>query len=191
MSNDVFLPWGTVTPAFWTGAAVPEPEAPPAPPAPVETPPAPVEAPPAVDVAERIADIAAAAGEGNLDKAALLAAQLDTEHTAATDGTATLATADIREIRGYVASLIGDHRTAVSWYLHMVRLRADVQGSNHPDTHAAVRRAYSLWRSGKDPDLTLALGKELLSTAVSVHGPNAPAVQRIRDAMKGAEPASA
>ncbi|MFJ9792578.1 hypothetical protein [Streptomyces globosus] len=171
----VFLPWGVVTAAFWT-AGTPEP------PGPAPVPPAAVPSAPAglPDVPARIAGIAALAAEGSLDEAALHAEQLDAAYGAATGGTPTTALADIREVRGYLASLAGETRAAVGWYLHALRLRAALQGPAHPDTGAAVRRTYSLWRTVADPVLGQALGAELLATAVAVEGRGSTAARRIR-----------
>ncbi|MET9959463.1 hypothetical protein ABZ128_10340 [Streptomyces sp. NPDC006326] len=167
MSDDVFLPWGVVTPEFWTVTeAVPG-----------------LRAPSNVPVAERIAEISALATEGALKKATLLAGQLDEDHTAACGGTVTTATADIREIRGYLASLSGDHRAAVGWYLHMVRLRAGLHGPHHPDTEAAVRRTYSLWRGIGNPVLSHRLGQELLTSVIGLQGPHSAAAVRIRQVL--------
>ncbi|MFD0266302.1 hypothetical protein ACFVGY_06880 [Streptomyces sp. NPDC127106] len=185
MSNDgVFLPWGVVTTDFWTTPATshtpPTPTAATPPPPPPPPPPGP---PNEVDVPARIAAVAALAREGDLDEAVLLAERLDTEHTAATNENFSTATADIREVRGYLASLTGDHRTAVGWYLHALRLRADLHGPDHPDTEAAVHRAYSLWRTTTDPVLGDRLGNELLTTVISIQGPHSAAARRIHEAL--------
>ncbi|WP_284581936.1 hypothetical protein [Streptomyces sp. 2P-4] len=189
--SDLFRPWGVVTAAFWTGAPGPTPEPPgptPEPPGPTPEPPGPTPEPPAAappasagppDVPARIAVIAALAAEGSVDQAVLHAEQLDTAYGAAA-GTPATALADIREVRGYLASLAGDTRAAVGWYLDALRLRAALQGPAHPDTGAAVRRTYSLWRTVADPALGQALGAELLATAVAVQGRDSAAARRIR-----------
>ncbi|WP_437087364.1 hypothetical protein [Streptomyces sp. enrichment culture] len=178
--GDVFLPRGVGTAALWSNAPAPAPEAPAAAP-----PPAPTALP---DVPARIAVIAALTAEGDLDQAVLHAEQLDTAYGAATAGTPTTALADIREVRGYLASLAGDTRAAVGWYLHALRLRAGLQGPSHPDTGAAVRRTYSLWRTVTDPALGQALGAELLATAVAVQGPDSAAARRIRAVLAAPAP---
>ncbi|WP_216827149.1 hypothetical protein [Streptomyces globosus] len=176
--GEVFRPWGVVAAAFWTGAPGPTPDLPgPTPEPPAAAPPASAGPP---DVPARIAVIAALAAEGSVDQAVLHAEQLDTAYGAATAGTPTTALADIREVRGYLASLAGDTRAAVGWYLDALRLRAALQGPAHPDTGAAVRRTYSLWRTVADPALGQALGAELLATAVAVQGRDSAAARRIR-----------
>ncbi|MFK0258502.1 hypothetical protein [Streptomyces sp. NPDC090445] len=185
MSNDeVFLPWGVVTTDFWTTPAPSHtPPTPPTPTPPTPLPPPPPEPPHEVDVPARIAAVAALAREGDLGRAVLLAEQLDTEHTAATNESVSTAMTDIREVRGYLASLTGDHRTAVGWYLHALRLRADLHGPDHPDTEAAIHRTYSLWRTITDPALSHRLGEELLTTVISIQGPHSTAARRIHKAL--------
>lgn len=136
-----------------------------------------------MDVPARIAAVAALAREGELGKAVLLAEQLDTEHTAATNESVSTAMTDIREVRGYLASLTGDHATAVGWYLHALRLRADLHGPDHSDTEAAVHRTYGLWRTITDPALSHRLGREFLTTVISIQGPHSTAARRIHKAL--------
>ncbi|MEV5950340.1 hypothetical protein, partial [Streptomyces sp. NPDC051993] len=135
----LYRPWGTVTPEFWGSAAVAELT--------TRTGAAPM----AATVQERLAAVANTYTAGHPDQAAALAQQLDTEVTAEY-GDAHLRTAEVREVRGYLAHLTGDHRSAVGWYLHVVRLRAGLQGPQHPDTVGASRRAYSLWRNVPEVD---------------------------------------
>ncbi|MEU5811537.1 tetratricopeptide repeat protein [Streptomyces sp. NPDC047718] len=182
--NEVFLPWGKVTANFWTTPAPsPTPSTtPPAPPSEPARPPAP-EPPSDVDVPARIAAIVALAEAGRLDEAVLLAEQLDTEYAATPNGSTATATTDIREVRGYLASLTGDHQAAVTWYLHAVRLRASLHGPDHPDTGAAVQRTYSLWQTITDPALSHRLGTELLTTVLSIQGPHSPAARQIQSAL--------
>lgn len=159
-NQPLFRPWGTVTSQFWADpAATPQAEVP---------------------VAARIATIAALVENGSLDKAVLLAERLDIDHGAASGGAATLDTASIREVRGYLASLTGDHTTAVGWYLHTVRLRAALQGPSHPDTNAAIHRAYSLWRTAPGPEPSHRLGRDLLTTVTDIQGPDSAAAHHIR-----------
>lgn len=159
----LYAPWGSVTPAFWTTA---DQGAQPA---------------PAITTAlrERLADVAAAAVAGQLDQAVRLATQLDQDVTTQY-GEAHVHTIEVREVRGYLAHLMGDHAAAVGWYLHAVRLRAGVQGRTHPDTAQATRRAYSLWRAMPETGDRHRLGAELLTTVTDIHGPEAPVAHHTR-----------
>ncbi|MCX4734439.1 hypothetical protein [Streptomyces sp. NBC_01363] len=131
---------------------------------------------------ERLAVIAATASEGRLQDAAWMAYELDTEIAAeygAEYGAEHLNVVHIREVRGHLAHLVGDHATALGWYLHTVRLRATVQGPRHPDTEEATSRVYSLWRTVPAQDAHR-LGTELLDTVTDIHGPDAPVALRTR-----------
>ncbi|GGU44676.1 hypothetical protein [Streptomyces violascens] len=168
MDDDtLYRPWGTVTPAFWGSAAVAELT--------TGTGPAPL----ADTVQARLAAIAGTYTSGEPDRAAALAQELDGEVTSEF-GAAHLRTAEVREVRGYLAHLTGDHHSAVSWYLHVVQLRAGLQGPQHPDTVGASRRAYSLWRNVPEAD-AVPLGIELLSTVTAVHGPDSAVAQHTRE----------
>ncbi|MEV6312612.1 hypothetical protein AB0M10_29000 [Streptomyces sp. NPDC051840] len=126
----------------------------------------------------RLTAVAAAAGDGRLQEAAWMAYELDTEVTEA-QGPEHLDTVHIREVRAHLAYLAGDHVTALGWYLHTARLRATIQGPAHPDTEAATRRVYSLWRTVPDADAP-ALGVELLGAVTDIHGPDAAVARRTR-----------
>ncbi|WP_405668965.1 hypothetical protein [Streptomyces sp. NBC_00055] len=162
--EELFHPWGTVTPAFW-GAPALAPAAQTGPQARI----------PEV-LRERLAAVAAAATGGQLQDAAWMAYQLDTE-IAAECGAEHLNTVHIREVRGHIAHLMDDHAIAVGWYLHTARLRATIQGPGHPDTEEATRRVYSLWRTVPAHDARR-LGNELLAAVTDIHGPEAAVAQR-------------
>lgn len=51
--------------------------------------------------------------------------------------------------------------------------------TGHPDTKAATRRVYSLWRTVPDADAAV-LGAELLGAITDIHGPEAAVVRRTR-----------
>lgn len=98
--EELFRPWGTVTPAFW-GAPALAPAAQTGPQAQI----------PEV-LRERLAAVAAAATGGELQDAAWMAYQLDIE-IAAECGVEHLNTVHIREVRGHIAHLMDDHATAL------------------------------------------------------------------------------
>ncbi|MFE9406805.1 hypothetical protein ACFYNY_34420 [Streptomyces sp. NPDC006530] len=162
----LYHPWGAVSPSFWGSAAVAE----------LTSSSAPAES---ASVKDKIAAIGAVYAAQGPVPASILAEQLDAE-TVAACGEAHLYVAEIREVRGYLAHLAGDHRSAVGWYLHVVHMRAGLQGPQHPDTLGASRRAYSLWRNVPDAD-SIALGVELLATVTAVHGAEAEVSRHTRD----------
>ncbi|MEV8396704.1 hypothetical protein [Streptomyces niveus] len=152
-----YRPWGIVTSEFWHSG---QPER------------------PAPDVHARISHVRELLTAGRPGDAAALAEQLDQEYTAAY-GPAHQITIEVREVRGYLVSLTGDHPTALSWYLHAARLRAAAQGPEHPETGQATLRAYSLWHTIPAP-LAYRLGLELLATVVDIHGADSDIAHRTR-----------
>jgi hypothetical protein len=165
----LYRPWGTVTQDFWTTPFA------------ATSPTGPGPGLPAEALRARLTRIAEVAQEGRLQDAATLAAALDQDVTAEY-GEDHLHTVQVREVRGYLAALAGDHAGGLAWYLHGAQLRATVQGADHPDVEAATRRSYSLWRAipadGADRHR---LGVELLTIATDLHGPDAPVTRRTRE----------
>lgn len=164
--QDLYLPWGTVTPTFWEGGS-PKPSLPAAEPPPVPE-----------AVRQELAAIAAAGAAGQLAEASASAHRLDVQITAQ-HGEAHLHTIQMREVRAHLAHLAGDHAGAVGWYLHTARLRATVQGGRHPDTAHATKLVYSLWRTLPPADAQR-LVPEVLAAFTEIHGADSPAVIRTR-----------
>ncbi|MFE9393578.1 hypothetical protein [Streptomyces sp. NPDC006784] len=163
-TGPVYRPWGVVSPDFWESAA-------------------PVPDPSRLDeeaLRARFAQVADVATSGDLPEAIILAHRLD-EDVTTVHGEVHLHTVNVREIRGYLAHLAAEHRQALGWYLHAVRLRATVQGTAHPDTQKAGQRAYSLWVSIPISQEWYQLGNELLATLTDIHGPASPLVQHTRE----------
>ncbi|MFJ8078736.1 hypothetical protein ACIQ7Q_33590 [Streptomyces sp. NPDC096176] len=176
--QDLYLPWGTVTPTFWETGGSPKPSLPAAEPPPVPE-----------AVRQELAAIAAAGAAGHLAEASASAHRLDVQITAQ-HGEAHLHTIQIREVRAHLAHLAGDHAGAVGWYLHTARLRATVQGRGHADTAHATKLVYSLWRTLPSADAQR-LGAELLTALTEIHGPDSPAAIRTRHRLASlTEPAS-
>lgn len=177
MSEPLYQPWGTVTPQFWATPSS-------------DTTSAPTRLAPET-LRARLVKVAEVAQAGHLPDAAALAAQLDQDVTAEY-GELHLHTVQVREVRGYLAALAGDHPSGLSWYLHAAQLRVTLQGPGHPDVEAATRRAYSLWRSMPPEAERQRLGADLLTIASDIHGPDSQVVRRIRDRLVSlALPASA
>ncbi|MFF3244287.1 hypothetical protein ACFYWY_11250 [Streptomyces sp. NPDC002870] len=168
--EELYQPWGTVTPAFWESSGAPQPAAASPYAAPVEEVPR--------TVHEQLSAIAAAAAAGQHAEASAQAHRLDEEITAQY-GESHLHTVHIREVRAHIAHLAEDHSAAVGWYLHTARLRAAVQGNDHPDTEHATLLVYSLWRALPTAD-SVRLGGDLLATVTDLYGPDAPLAARTR-----------
>lgn len=160
LPEPLYRPWGTVTPEFWT---------------------APAPGPALETLHARLARVAEVAGTGNLPDAIALAARLDQDVTAE-HGELHLHTIQVREVRGYLATLTDDYPSGLSWYLHAAQLRVAIQGPGHPDVEAATRRAYSLWRA-MPPETTdrQRLGTDLLTITGDIHGPDSPLAHHIRE----------
>ncbi len=165
MSEPLYRPWGIVTPEFW---ATPAPGAAAAP-----------HGLPSEALRARLIRVAEVAQDGSLEDAAALAVQLDRDVTGEY-GEVHLHTVQVREVRGYLAALMGDHAVGLGLYLHAAQLRVSIQGPRHPEVEAATRRAYSLWRSFPPEADRQRLGAELLTVVTDIHGPDAPVVRHTR-----------
>ncbi|MFJ2566593.1 hypothetical protein ACIO02_27290 [Streptomyces sp. NPDC087568] len=165
MSEPFYRPWGTVTPEFWATPVSGRATAP--------------QGLPPETLRNRLMKVAEVAQDDRLQDAATLAHQLDQDVTVEY-GEAHLHTVQVREVRGYVAALMGDHATGLAWYLHAVQLRVSIQGPGHPDVEAATRRAYSLWRALPPHTDWQRLGSDLLTIASDIHGADSAIVRRIR-----------
>ncbi|MET8298176.1 hypothetical protein ABZW02_29615 [Streptomyces sp. NPDC005180] len=158
----LYRPWGVVSPDFWAGA---------------ETQRSP-ETSVAPDVPKGLAAVQEAVTAGQHDQAQMLAEELDIAVTAA-HGEVNLDTIQIREVRGYLAGLTGDLAAGLDWYLHTLRLRSRLHGPDSPDTDAAARRAYSLWRTLPSHEAQNAAGS-LLAAINQAQGPDAVAAKWTR-----------
>ncbi|MGW3498500.1 hypothetical protein [Streptomyces sp. NPDC001020] len=165
MSEPLYRPWGTVTPEFW---ATPAPGMAGAP-----------HGLPPEALRARLVKVAEVAQGGRLEDATTLATQLDQDVTAEY-GEVHLHTVQVREVRGYLAALTGDHATGLAWYLHAAQLRVTIQGPGHPDVEAATRRTYSLWRAMPPHSDRQRLGTDLLTIITDIHGADSVVARRIR-----------
>ncbi len=190
----LYHPWGVVSPAFWAGS---EAQTPPDTPSEAEAQePGQLRAPaasdaaasdaetpgPGPDVYQGLATIQEAVAAGRHGEAQALAEALDQAVTAVR-GEVDLDTIQIREVRGYLADLTGDPAKGLDWYLHTLRLRSRLHGPDSPDTDAAARRAYSLWRTLPADEAQNAAGS-LLAAINQAQGPDAVAARwtRLRSA---------
>ncbi|GLV87889.1 hypothetical protein Slala03_75780 [Streptomyces lavendulae subsp. lavendulae] len=130
------------------------------------------------DMEQELSSIRETAAAGRHEEALLLTEDLDSAITA-TRGEVHLDTIQVREIRGYLAGLTGDPVTGLDWYLRTLRLRARLHGPHSPDTEAAARRAYSLWRT-LPADTAQDTAPTLLATLTETMGPDSPAAKWTR-----------
>ncbi|MEU2854579.1 hypothetical protein [Streptomyces syringium] len=196
MSTDQTLhaPWGVVSPTFWHHAS---PTSATAVLAPVEAEPAPgaVEQtevpPPPAEYRGRIEAVTTACvppvDPHRLAAAAVEAEQIDQEFTT-TYGAAHSHTINMRELRGWIAHLMGQPAVATRWYLHTTGLQAHVLGAAHELTRASADRAVQHWRGITDPAERYALGSELLPLLRAVTGDGGLAAQEVRAALVPARP---
>ncbi|WP_158714810.1 hypothetical protein [Streptomyces erythrochromogenes] len=172
----LFRPWGVVDPAFWASAEAEDAPAPAASSAAAGGAPA-----VSKGVAEHLAAIQATAAT-DLVRANGLAEELDAKTTSA-HGERHIETVRVREVRAYLALLSGHHETAVAWYLHVVRLHADLHGPEHAETVLAVRRAYSMWKALPAPD-AVRLAQGLIDAFAELQGSGAEAVPHMREHLR-------
>ncbi|MEV8476184.1 hypothetical protein [Streptomyces sp. NPDC051173] len=183
----VHAPWGIVSPSFWhtAGSATPA-TAVPAPAEPGAAPPAVGQTevpPPPAEYRWRIAAVTAACvppvDPQRLAVANVEAEQIDREFTAAF-GAAHSHTINVRELRGWIAHLMGQPAAAARWYLHTTGLQAHVWGTEHEFTRASAGRAVQQWKGVTDPAERLALGSELLPMLRAVTGETSDATLAVQ-----------
>ncbi|MFV8133175.1 hypothetical protein [Streptomyces syringium] len=187
MSTDQTLhaPWGTVSIGFWhtpdstpaTAVLPREPEPAPGAAEQREVPPPPAE------YRERIEAVTTACvppvDPQRLAAAAVEAERIDQEFTTAY-GAAHSHTINMRELRGWIAHLMGQPAAAARWYLHTTGLQAQVWGAEHEFTRASAERAVQQWSGVTDPAERLALGSELLPMLRVVTGETSAATRAVR-----------
>ncbi|MER5780301.1 hypothetical protein ABT104_01040 [Streptomyces mobaraensis] len=200
----LFRPWGTATHEFWQSippeqhgtagreesAHVPAPQTPNAGLAetartePVSSsretasPP-----PPPESYRERIAAIAAAFADPRdlprLHAASVEAERVDQEFTAIY-GDKHSHTIQIRELRGWVAHLLGRPEDAARWYLHTAGLQVHARGADDPLTQASAQRAVQHWRGIRDVRAQRAVGAELSALLATVMGESSEPYRTVR-----------
>ncbi|GHI98060.1 hypothetical protein [Streptomyces olivaceus] len=79
-------------------------------------------------------------------------------------------TVNIRELRGWLAFMTGDHGTATGWYLHTAGLNIGLLGPTAPQTQDSVKRAIHLWQQVTDHADIVRLGSALASVVALVLG---------------------
>lgn len=174
--DEPMAPWGSITAEHWLSTGPPPlPSHPAASPSASTTPPAPAPAtvpaqgvqPPAPPAyAERITAITATFGTpahtDALSAAGIDAEQLDIEFTAVY-GPHHPDTARLRDLRGWIAHLLGAPDVATQWFLHTTGLYCTAYGTGHPDVLASARRTVHTWSAIDDPDQAVALASEIMA----------------------------
>jgi len=183
MSDDrLFAPWGVVSPGFWglpvQGAAAGDGSAAPLEPQEQLVPSGPPEA-----YRQRIETVTAAFGHAE-DRARLVQAGVEAERLdqeiAAEFGEGHPHTVNIRELRGWIAHLLGDHGLAARWYVHTTGLQMQAFGAEHDFTQASAHRAYAMWKAVEDRSEILAVGSLLLPLLSAVEGESSKIARAVR-----------
>lgn len=143
---------------------------------------APTDGPPAA-YQDRINSVVAAFSRPDdregLAAAVVEAEKLDQEFTAQY-GQQHAHTIRIREIRGWLALLVGQPAVAARWYLHTTGLQIALHGATHADTEGSVRRAVHTWQQVKDPAEVVQIGADLAKVVAAVLGGDTDAVRFIQ-----------
>ncbi|TGN72276.1 hypothetical protein E5083_30565 [Streptomyces bauhiniae] len=132
---------------------------------------------------ERINAVTAAFGRPEdhhgLSVAGVEAEKLDQELTALFGERHTY-TVNIRELRGWLAFMTGDHATATRWYLHTAGLNIGLLGPSAPQTQESVKRAIHLWQQVTDHAEIVRLGSDLASVTALVLGSDDQALRFVQ-----------
>ncbi|MFE5866334.1 hypothetical protein ACFQ77_38140 [Streptomyces virginiae] len=114
-----------------------------------------------------------------LATAAIEAEQLDQEFTAQY-GQRDPHTVSIREIRGWLALLMGQPTVAARWYLHTTGLQIALHGATHANTDSSMQRAIHTWQQVKDPAEVVQIGTDLAKVVTAVFGEDTDAYRYIQ-----------
>lgn len=188
--NDIlYRPWGTVTVEFWdrpqrTQQAVPAARAQEAHPS---------ARPAAAAAADGSAEMPEAYRQGILQvtsafsskdpqvlhSAVVEAERLDQAMTSEY-GERDLRTISVREMRGWLAHLTGQHEAASRWYLHTVGLLSSVVGTSDERTRASAKRAVATWLAIADEAVAQGLAAPVLAMAEEVEGAESTSAKAVR-----------
>ncbi|MBC2878432.1 MULTISPECIES: hypothetical protein [Streptomyces] len=142
--------------------------------------------PPPESYRERIAAIAAAFANPQdlprLHAASVEAERVDQEFTAIY-GDKHSHTIQIRELRGWVAHLLGRSEDAARWYLHTAGLQFHVRGADDPLTQTSARRAVEHWRGIRDAQAQRSVGAELSTLLAAVMGESSEPYRMVRSVL--------
>ncbi|MFJ3365751.1 hypothetical protein [Streptomyces anthocyanicus] len=91
-----------------------------------------------------------------------------------------LRTISVREMRGWLAHLTGQHETAARWYLHTVGLLAALVGSSDERTRASAKRAVATWLAIVDEAVLQGMAAPVLAMAMEVEGSGSAIERAVR-----------
>ncbi|MER6684565.1 hypothetical protein [Streptomyces olivaceoviridis] len=91
-----------------------------------------------------------------------------------------LRTISLREMRGWLAHLTGQHEAASRWYLQTVGLLTAVVGTSDERTRASAKRAVATWLAIADEAVAQRLAPTVLAIAVQVEGGGSASAMAVR-----------
>ncbi|MGW0844166.1 hypothetical protein ACWD26_29315 [Streptomyces sp. NPDC002787] len=188
-SDILYRPWGTVTPEFWdrpqpTQQA--DPAARPQEPDPSARPGSATAADGSAEMPEkyREAILLVTSAFSSKDPQVLHSAVVEAERLdqAMTSeyGEQDLRTINVREMRGWLAHLTGQHEMASRWYLHTVGLLSSLVGASDERTRASAKRAVATWLAITDRAAAQGLAPAVLATAEGVEGKESASAKAVR-----------
>ncbi|WP_228982148.1 hypothetical protein [Streptomyces sp. DH12] len=95
-------------------------------------------------------------------------------------------TISVREMRGWLAHLMGHNAVAAAWYLHTAGLLSALLGNGDQRTRDSARRGVTTWLAITDPSAAASLAPAVLAMAVAIDGEGSKVVQLLRQRMKSA-----
>jgi hypothetical protein len=118
---------------------------------------------------EAVTAIVSAADSGEHRRAAVLAAELESE-VAAERGDDTPAVLQVRQVRAHVARLSGEQAEAAGLYREVALELLRVHGAEHDETLQAAANAEACWRAVEDEPAARRIGRGILDLRRSVPG---------------------
>ncbi|MQY15146.1 hypothetical protein SRB5_53240 [Streptomyces sp. RB5] len=167
MTDQLYRPWGTVTPDFWLNTT-PDDE------------PDPGAIPPAY--AERITTLIALYESKDPESLIRAAAEADAlDHDLTVEyGADHLFTLQLRDLRGWLCHLTGQHAAGVHWCLHTLRAHIRVRGAGHRLAADQARRTCQIWRYVTDLAEARSTGEMLLPLLEDVLGTDSTEARAVR-----------
>ncbi|QKZ20372.1 hypothetical protein [Streptomyces chartreusis] len=183
----LYRPWGIVTSEFWERPQTtqqPAPVASPQQPYSSSGPASSDDGSPEVPAAYRDGILQVTSAFSSRDPQVLRSAQVEAERLdqamTAEYGEHDLRTISVREMRGWLAHLTGEHETASRWYLHTVGLLSSVLGTSDDRTRASAKRAVATWLSIADQAVAKGLAPTILAMAEEVEGKESSSANAVR-----------
>ncbi|MER7688712.1 hypothetical protein [Streptomyces sp. NPDC097610] len=96
-----------------------------------------------------------------------------------------LRTISVREMRGWLAHLTGQHEMATRWYLHTVGLLSSLVGTPDDRTRASAKRAVATWMAIADEAAAQGLAPTVLTMAEAAEGKESASAKAIQRRVSG------